>query len=88
MATKAPNNLLDLKTPIVRLGRKMMAVENREWQGNPQTSISEVAAVVDPTDQTKVAGWTPVFKGTRFQGTPDDVKAFLEGCLAKLSKKA
>lgn len=71
------NGMLDASVPVLRMGKKMIAVEERSWKGNPQLSIREVTPVVSRSDPRQVEGWISPFRGAQLQGPPDDMRRFV-----------
>lgn len=77
--------------PICVLGTRAfelgsMNYTNKKGETVKSFGLQEVAAVVDPTNPTRVASWKSVFQGVRLQAKDDkELRLFLEQVLACLS---
>lgn len=60
-------------TQTVRVGKRTLALQQREWKGKPQVSIIEVVPLLNA--ENVLESWAPVFKGVRLNGTDKDLAA-------------
>lgn len=84
MAEENPKFAISPDAKLITFGRRIIAVEISSYEGKPQARLTEVQAIVDPEDMTKVKGWRSVFQGIRLSGSPDAMRDFLTAARAAL----
>lgn len=70
-------------TPVFRLGKKILALERREWKGKPQIGWAEVTPDLD-AQTLALRGWSPIFRGIRISGNPAEFEQLLTDTLVLL----
>lgn len=83
-----PNQLLKTTIPLISLGNRTFALYSDQYTDKKgvlkhSSILGEVEAVADPEKPTTVKGFKPKFQGSRIQGEPAAMAAFLKA-LAKV----
>jgi len=72
--------------PIVRLGDKMLALHDREFNGKKSVALTEVRAILD--ESLVLEGFSPIFGGVRASASSwTDLRAFASNVLAALDAR-